>query len=125
MNRPSPSDRILLSHGEGGKRTRELIAKVVARHFDNPVLAPLLDSGLLGRINGETASTTDGYAVTPPFCPGGNIGRLAVCGTVNDLAVCGARGLAISCGLILEEGLPLDTLERTVAAMKDAADEAG
>jgi hydrogenase expression/formation protein HypE len=118
-------DKILLSHGEGGKRTRDLIAKVIARHFDNPVLAPLLDAGLLGRIDGEIAFTTDGYVVTPPFFPGGDIGRLAVCGTVNDLAVCGARALAISCGLILEEGLPLETLERALQAMKEAAAEAG
>ena len=118
-------DKILLSHGEGGKRTRDLITKVIARYFDNPVLAPFLDSGLLGRIEGEIAFTTDGYVVTPPFFPGGDIGRLAVCGTVNDLAVCGARALAISCGLILEEGLPLETLERALSAMKDAAAEAG
>ena len=118
-------DRILLSHGEGGKRTRELIAKVIARYFDNPVLAPFFDSGLLGRIEGEIAFTTDGYVVTPPFFTGGDIGRLAVCGTVNDLAVCGAKALAISCGLILEEGLPMDTLERALAAMRDAAKEAG
>ena len=118
-------DKILLSHGEGGKRTRELIAKVIARYFDNPVLAPFLDSGLLGRIDGEIAFTTDGYVVTPPFFPGGDIGRLAVCGTVNDLAVCGAKPVAISCGLILEEGLPMDTLERALAAMRDAAKEAG
>jgi hydrogenase expression/formation protein HypE len=118
-------DKILLSHGEGGKRTRDLIAKVIARYFDNPVLAPFLDSGMLGRIEGEIAFTTDGYVVTPPFFPGGDIGRLAVCGTVNDLAVCGARPLAISCGLILEEGLPLETLERALEAMKGAAAEAG
>jgi hydrogenase expression/formation protein HypE len=118
-------DKILLSHGEGGKRTRDLIARVIARYFDNPVLAPFLDSGMLGRIEGEIAFTTDGYVVTPPFFPGGDIGRLAVCGTVNDLAVCGARPLAISCGLILEEGLPLDTLERALEAMKEAAAEAG
>ena len=118
-------DKILLSHGEGGKRTRDLIAKVIARYFDNPVLAPFLDSGLLGRIEGEIAFTTDGYVVTPPFFPGGDIGRLAVCGTVNDLAVCGARAVAISCGLILEEGLPLETLERALSAMKEAAGEAG
>ena len=117
-------DKILLSHGEGGKRTRDLIAKVIARHFDNPVLAPLLDAGLLGRIDGEIAFTTDGYVVTPPFFPGGDIGRLAVCGTVNDLAVCGARAVAISCGLILEEGLPLETLERALSAMQEAAAEA-
>ncbi len=118
-------DRILLSHGEGGKRTRDLIAKVVARYFDNPVLSPLFDAGLLGRIEGEIAFTTDGYVVTPPFFPGGDIGRLAVCGTVNDLAVCGAKAVALSCGLILEEGLPLDTLERALAGMRDAAAEAG
>lgn len=118
-------DKILLSHGEGGKRTRDLIAKVIARYFDNPVLSPLFDSGLLGRIEGEIAFTTDGYVVTPPFFPGGDIGRLAVCGTVNDLAVCGAKAVAISCGLILEEGLPIDTLERALAAMRDAAKEAG
>jgi hydrogenase expression/formation protein HypE len=118
-------DKILLSHGEGGKRTRDLIAKVIARYFDNPVLSPLFDSGLLGRIEGEIAFTTDGYVVTPPFFPGGDIGRLAVCGTVNDLAVCGARAVAISCGLILEEGLPTEILERALAAMRDAAREAG
>ena len=118
-------DKILLSHGEGGKRTRDLIAKVIARYFDNPVLSPLFDSGLLGRIEGEIAFTTDGYVVTPPFFPGGDIGRLAVCGTVNDLAVCGAKAVAISCGLILEEGLPTEILERALAAMRDAAREAG
>ncbi|MFA6149265.1 MAG: hydrogenase expression/formation protein HypE [bacterium] len=118
-------DKILLSHGEGGKRTRDLIAKVIARYFDNPVLSPLFDSGLLGRIEGEIAFTTDGYVVTPPFFPGGDIGRLAVCGTVNDLAVCGAKAAAISCGLILEEGLPTDTLERALASMRDAAKEVG
>jgi len=117
--------KILLSHGEGGKRTRDLVAKVIARYFDNPVLAPFFDSGLLGRVEGEIAFTTDGYVVTPPFFPGGDIGRLAVCGTVNDLAVCGAKAVAISCGLILEEGLPLDTLERALAGMRDAAREAG
>jgi len=118
-------DKILLAHGEGGKRTRDLIGKVIARYFDNPVLAPLFDAGLLGRIEGEIAFTTDGYVVTPPFFPGGDIGRLAVCGTVNDLAVCGARGLAISCGLILEEGLPIESLERALSAMRGAAAEAG
>ena len=118
-------DKILLSHGEGGKRTRDLIAKVIARYFDNPVLSPFFDSGLLGPIEGEIAFTTDGYVVTPPFFPGGDIGRLAVCGTVNDLAVCGAKAVAISCGLILEEGLRMDTLERALASMRDAAKEAG
>ncbi|MGE5663708.1 MAG: AIR synthase related protein, partial [Deltaproteobacteria bacterium] len=95
-----PGDRILLSHGEGGKRTRDLIRKVIAKRFDNPVLAPLFDSGLLGRLDGEVAFTTDGYVVSPAVFPGGDIGRLAVCGTLNDLSVCGARPVAISCSLI-------------------------
>jgi hydrogenase expression/formation protein HypE len=118
-------DKILLSHGEGGKRTRDLIGTVIARHFANPVLSHFFDSGLLGRIDGEIAFTTDGHVVTPAFFPGGDIGRLAVCGTVNDLAVCGAKGVAISCGLVLEEGLPVDTLDRALSSMKDAAAEAG
>lgn len=124
-DRPSDPDRILLSHGEGGKRTRELIGTVIARHFANPVLSRFLDSGLLGRIDGEIAFTTDGHVVTPAFFPGGDIGRLAVSGTVNDLAVCGARGVAISCGLVLEEGLPIETLDLALSSMKDAAAEAG
>jgi len=115
--------RILLSHGEGGKRTRELIRKTIAKRFENPVLAPLLDSGLLGRLDGEVAFTTDGYVVSPAVFPGGDIGRLAVCGTLNDLSVCGARPVAISCSLILEEGFPLETLETILDSMKSAAAE--
>ena len=124
-DRTPGADKILLSHGEGGKRTRDLIGTVIARYFANPVLARFLDSGLLGRIDGEIAFTTDGHVVTPAFFPGGDIGRLAVSGTVNDLAVCGAKGLAISCGLVLEEGLPIETLERALSSMRDAAAEAG
>ncbi len=124
-DRTSDTDKILLSHGEGGKRSHDLIGRVIARYFANPVLARFFDSGLLGRIEGEIAFTTDGHVVTPAFFPGGDIGRLAVSGTVNDLAVCGAKGLAISCGLVLEEGLPIETLERALSAMRDAAAEAG
>ncbi len=115
--------RILLSHGEGGKRTRDLIRKTIAKRFENPVLSPLLDSGLLGRLDGEVAFTTDGYVVTPAVFPGGDIGKLAVCGTLNDLSVCGARPVAISCSLILEEGFPVETLESILDSMKDAAQE--
>ena len=118
-----PGEKILLSHGEGGKRTRELIRKVIAKRFENPILAPLFDSGLLGRLEGEVAFTTDGYVVTPPIFPGGDIGRLAVCGTLNDLSVCGARPVAISCSLILEEGFPVETLETILDSMKAAAAE--
>jgi hydrogenase expression/formation protein HypE len=115
--------KILLSHGEGGKRTRDLIRKVIAKRFENPVLSPLLDSGLLGRLDGEIAFTTDGYVVTPTIFPGGDIGRLAVCGTLNDLSVCGARPVALSCSLILEEGFPVETLETILDSMKAAAQE--
>lgn len=118
-------DAILLSHGEGGKRTRDLIRKSIAKRFGNPVLSPLLDSGLLGRLDGELAFTTDSYVVTPAVFPGGDIGRLAVCGTVNDLSVCGARPVALSCALILEEGFPLSRLETVLDSMKAAADESG
>ena len=118
-----PGDKILLSHGEGGKRTRDLIRKVIAKRFENPVLAPLFDSALLGRLDGEIAFTTDGYVVSPAVFPGGDIGRLAVCGTLNDLSVCGARPIAISCSLILEEGFPLETLTTILDSMKAAAAE--
>jgi hydrogenase expression/formation protein HypE len=118
-----PGDRILLSHGEGGKRTRDLIRKVIAVRFENPVLAPLFDSALLGRLDGEVAFTTDGYVVSPAVFPGGDIGRLAVCGTLNDLSVCGARPIAISCSLILEEGFPVRTLTTILDSMKAAAAE--
>ena len=116
-------DTILLSHGEGGKRTRDLIRTLFARRFDNPVLAPLFDSGLLGRLDGEVAFTTDSYVVTPPVFPGGNIGKLAVCGTMNDLSVCGARPVALSCSFVLEEGLPIAQLETILDSMKEAAAE--
>src|SRR5512134_513944 len=118
-----PGEKILLSHGEGGRRTRELIREIIAKRFDNPVLSPLFDSGLLGRLDGEVAFTTDAYVITPPVFPGGDIGRLAVCGTLNDLSVCGARPVAISCSLILEEGFPLETLATILDSMKAAAAE--
>jgi len=116
-------ERILLSHGEGGRRTRDLIRDVIAEKLGNPVLSPLYDAGILGRLYGEVAFTTDSYVVTPPVFPGGDIGRLAVCGTLNDLAVCGARPVAISCSLILEEGLPIRELAAILDSMRAAAEE--
>jgi hydrogenase expression/formation protein HypE len=118
------ADRILLSHGEGGKRTRALVRDAIVSRFGNPVLAPLYDSGLIGPVEGSVAFTADSYVVTPPFFPGGDIGRLAVCGTVNDLAVCGAKPLALSCAFILEEGFHLDRFETILDSMKEAATEA-
>jgi hydrogenase expression/formation protein HypE len=118
-------DKILLAHGSGGRAMHELIETFLLPAFDNPRLAPLDDSALL-EIGGRTlAFTSDSYTVDPIFFPGGDIGRLAVCGTVNDLAVCGAVPIALSCGLILEEGLALSDLERILASMRAAAEEAG
>ncbi len=114
-------ERILLSHGEGGKRTRELIENVFLTRFSNPTLDPLFDSGILDEVEGKIAFTTDSYVVSPPFFPGGNIGKLAVCGTLNDLSVCGANPLALSCSLIIEEGLPLDDLSRIAESMMRTA----
>jgi hydrogenase expression/formation protein HypE len=118
-------DKILLAHGSGGKAMHDLIDELFLPAFRNPKLEPLDDSALIeigGRI---IAFTSDSYTVDPIFFPGGDIGFLAVCGTVNDLAVCGAVPLALSCGLILEEGLPVDDLERILSSMKAAAAEAG
>jgi hydrogenase expression/formation protein HypE len=119
------ADTILLSHGEGGKKMRDLVRTVIVRRFENPVLSPLFDAGLLGRIDGEIAFTTGACVVAPPFFPGGDIGKLAVCGTINNLAVCGARPVYLSCSLILEEGFPMDRLERVLDSMKEAAAEGG
>ncbi|HEX6141200.1 MAG TPA: AIR synthase related protein, partial [Geminicoccaceae bacterium] len=120
---------ITLAHGGGGKAMRDLIEDVFVGAFDNPLLRPLedqatLDLGALAK-GDRLALTTDGYVVDPLFFPGGDIGRLAVCGTVNDLAVGGARPLYLTAGMIIEEGLPLETLRRVVASMAEAAAEAG
>jgi hydrogenase expression/formation protein HypE len=122
--------RVTLAHGGGGTAMRDLIADVFAGPFDNPMLAPLEDQARaslaeLGRHGDRLAITTDSFVVDPLFFPGGDIGRLAVCGTVNDLAVGGARPLYLSCAVIIEEGLPVDTLRRVSASMRAAADLAG
>ena len=125
---PLPLDeypRVLLAHGGGGRLTQNLIERVLLPSFDNPFLAPLHDGALLDVDAGRLAFTTDSYVVQPPFFPGGDIGRLAVFGTANDLAMCGARPLYLSCGLIIEEGLPMEDLWRVIVSMKEAAVEAG
>lgn len=117
---------VLLAHGSGGALTHELIRDLFARHFANPLLDTRNDAVILPPLGaGRLALTTDSYVVQPLFFPGGNIGELAVCGTVNDLAVSGAEALYLTAGFILEEGLPLETLERVVAAMAAMAREAG
>ncbi|MEJ2031998.1 MAG: hydrogenase expression/formation protein HypE [Deltaproteobacteria bacterium] len=119
------TDRITLDHGSGGKASHDLVQRLFLRHFDNDILRPLEDSALLA-IGGERlAFSTDSYVVDPLFFPGGNIGDLAVNGTVNDLAMRGAQPRYLSVGMILEEGLPLADLEAIVESMHQRAVEAG
>lgn len=116
---------ILLGHGGGGRLMAELIEGVFLPRLTNPSLAQRDDSAVLHAPGGRLAFTTDAFVVDPPEFPGGDIGRLAVCGTVNDLAASGAVPQHLSAAFILEEGLPLDLLERLVASMAAAAEEAG
>ena len=118
-------DCLLLDAGSGGRASQRLIAQCFMRHFANPLLERMDDAALLTDISGPLAMSTDSYTVTPLFFAGGSIGSLAVHGTVNDVAMLGARPRYLSCGFILEEGLPLETLERVVADMGSAAREAG
>ena len=121
---------VTLAHGGGGKAMKDLIDDVFVRAFDNPILAPLEDqarfdlAALAGR-GDRLAFTTDSYVVDPLFFPGGDIGRLAVCGTVNDLAVGGARPLYLSSAVIIEEGFPVHRLREVTNSMALAAREAG
>jgi hydrogenase expression/formation protein HypE len=123
---PMDDGKVLLSHGSGGRRTRDLIEKLIVKIFDNPVLRKLEDSadlsGLGGAGDGRLVMTTDSYVVRPLFFPGGDIGRLSICGTVNDLATAGARPLALSAGLIIEEGFLLRELEQVLVSMRNTAD---
>ncbi|MCP4384303.1 MAG: hydrogenase expression/formation protein HypE [Hyphomicrobiales bacterium] len=117
-------DRIQMAHGGGGRTMERLLDTIIRPGFDNPQLNERHDGAILG-LSGPLAFTTDSYVVQPLFFPGGDIGTLAVNGTVNDLAMCGARPSDLSVGLILEEGLPLETLRRVVDSMRRAADAAG
>ncbi len=118
-------ERITMSHGAGGKATRTLVEAVFLDAFSNPLLEPLEDSAQLHVNGGRVALTTDSYVVSPLFFPGGDIGDLAVNGTVNDLAVSGATPLYLSAGFILEEGFPVAKLLQIVASMQAAAQVAG
>jgi hydrogenase expression/formation protein HypE len=115
---------VTLAHGGGGKAMKDLIDDVFVSAFDNPLLAPLDDAARLPAL-GRLAFTTDSFVVDPLFFPGGDIGRLAVCGTVNDLAVAGAVPLYLSCAAIVEEGCPVELLRRVAKSMAAAAAEAG
>ena len=121
---------VTLSHGGGGKAMKDLIDSVFVAAFDNPLLAPLDDQArvpmsLLAEYGDRLAMTTDSFVVDPLEFPGGDIGKLAVCGTINDLAVGGAIPLYLSCAAIIEEGLPFDLLHRIARSMAAAAREAG
>jgi hydrogenase expression/formation protein HypE len=118
-------ERITMAHGAGGKASRTLVEAIFLDAFRNPLLEPLEDAALLSVSGARLALTTDSYVVSPLFFPGGDIGDLAVNGTVNDLAVTGATPLFLSAGFILEEGFPVADLERIAASMRAAADAAG
>lgn len=118
------NERVLLAHGSGGKLSHELVAKHFVKELFNPILAKLDDSAVF-ELSGKLAFTTDSYVINPIFFPGGDIGRLAVCGTVNDLAMVGAIPRYFSLAFILEEGFPIGDLTRIVSSVKATAKEAG
>lgn len=124
------SEQIVMGHGSGGKMTNELIQRVFFPHLQSAALAQGNDFARLGLLaeaglEGSLSVSTDSHIVTPLFFPGGDIGKLSVCGTVNDVAMAGAIPLFLTAGFILEEGLPVETLERVAASMAAAAREAG
>ncbi|MHB9133707.1 MAG: hydrogenase expression/formation protein HypE [Armatimonadota bacterium] len=116
---------VLLAHGGGGRLMHQLIDKIIAPNFANPIAAVGHDGAVLDIGGVKLAFTTDSYVVHPLFFPGGNIGDLSVNGTVNDLAMCGARPLYLSCGMVIEEGLPMEHLWQITQTMRNAAAVAG
>jgi hydrogenase expression/formation protein HypE len=122
---PVATGRIMLAHGEGGRLMRQLIRRQIVPDFDNEFLRLAGDAAMLPAVHGPLAMTTDSFVVSPLFFPGGNIGSLAVYGTVNDLAVAGARPRWITLALILEEGLEFPMLERVLSSIAGAAKRVG
>jgi len=116
--------KILLAHGSGGKLSHDLVREIFVPRFSNPFLEPLDDSARIANQDGSLAFTTDAYVIHPLFFPGGDIGRLAICGTVNDLSMIGAVPSYLSLSLIIEEGFSLNRLERIISSARDAAEEA-
>jgi len=120
-----PKDTVVLGHGSGGKLSHDLLQRLFLPELGKAAPRALDDSAVL-TLNGQRlAITTDSHVVSPLFFPGGDIGRLAVCGTVNDLAMAGAKPIALTCGFVIEEGLSFEILQRVVQSMQDAAAEAG
>lgn len=128
MSCPAPleaTDRVQLGHGSGGKLSAQLVARHFLPHFENPALAQLADASIVSVAVGEVAISTDSFVVQPIEFPGGNIGSLAVHGTLNDVAMMGARAICLTAGFVLEEGLSLAVLDRVIAEMARASREAG
>lgn len=116
--------KIMMGHGSGGELTHRLIKEIFLKNFDNEILAELKDSAVFDYQQARWAFTTDSYVIKPLFFPGGDVGKLAICGTINDLAVVGAKPLYVSCGLVIEEGLEISLLKKIIGSMKKAAQEA-
>ena len=115
---------VTMAHGAGGTQTAELIDKVFKEYFANPDLTGD-DAAVLAAPKGKMAMTTDGFIVSPRFFPGGNIGKLSICGTVNDLCCMGAKPMYLTCAFVIEEGFPIEELRAIAKAMKETAEEAG
>ena len=113
---------ITLDYGSGGKKTSRLIEERILPALDNPALRALGDGAVIPGA-GELVFSTDSFVVSPVFFPGGDIGKLAVCGTVNDIAMCGGEPKYLSCALIIEEGFPLADFERVLDSLRSAAEE--
>lgn len=120
-----PTDKVILGHGSGGTLSRDLLNRLFLPELGKAAPRALDDSAVIVMDGHRYAISTDSHVVSPLFFPGGDIGRLAICGTVNDLVMVGATPTALTCGFVLEEGLSFDVLQRVVASMKEAAKEAG
>jgi hydrogenase expression/formation protein HypE len=121
----SHNDVIVLGHGSGGRMTQELVDRVFKKHFSNPILAEANDFGRVTSLPGQLIVSTDSHIITPLFFPGGDIGKLSISGTVNDVAVAGAVPLYITAGFIIEEGFPISDLEKIALSMAETARQAG
>lgn len=127
LNCPLPLqyDQIVMAHGGGGRLMQQLLDSIIQPIFSNPILNQKHDSAVLNINDAKLGFTTDSYVVKPLFFPGGDIGKLAVCGTLNDLAMSGAKPLYLSCSLIIEEGFAINNLQRILLSMQQAAQQAG
>src|SRR5512136_1998232 len=125
MPLPEGGEVVTLAHGSGGRKMHRLIQQTFVRHFGNPALRRLEDAAVLNLNSRRVALTTDSFVVQPLFFPGGDIGKLAVCGTVNDLAVMGATPRYLTAGFVISTGFPVDALERICRSMAATAKKAG